>query len=53
MNTFEKAMEWFATHQPRLRRELEGKRDRLQDFLLPARLLLRLQAGVLGATAGR
>ena len=32
MNTFEKAMTWLAQHQPRLHRDLQGKRDRLQDF---------------------
>ncbi|HVF35743.1 MAG TPA: halogenase, partial [Candidatus Saccharimonadia bacterium] len=32
MNTFERAMAWFAEHQPRLHRELEGKRHLLQDF---------------------
>lgn len=32
MNTFEKAMEWFQQHQPALFDELDGKRDKLQDF---------------------
>ncbi len=32
MNTFEKSMEWFRKHQPRLARELEGKQHLLQDF---------------------
>ena len=32
MNTFEKAMGWFEKWQPRLFDELDGKRDRLQDF---------------------
>ena len=32
MNTFEKAMTWFETYQPRLFDELDGKRDLLQDF---------------------
>jgi flavin-dependent dehydrogenase len=32
MNTFEKAMDWFRKHQPRLARELEGKQHLLQDF---------------------
>ncbi|HET9482388.1 MAG TPA: halogenase, partial [Xanthomonadales bacterium] len=32
MNTFERAMEWFARHQPRLHRELLGKQHLLQDF---------------------
>ncbi|MEO7335865.1 MAG: NAD(P)/FAD-dependent oxidoreductase, partial [Caldimonas sp.] len=32
MNTFEKAMDWLAVHQPRLHRDLEGKRALLQDF---------------------
>jgi flavin-dependent dehydrogenase len=32
MNTFAKAMDWLAVHQPRLFDELDGKRDRLQDF---------------------
>ena len=33
MNSFEKAMEWFAKYQPRLARALEDKRDLLQDFI--------------------
>ncbi len=33
MNSFERAMEWFRVHQPRLARELEGKRELLQDFV--------------------
>jgi len=32
INTFEKAMQWLAKHQPRLHEDLEGKRDKLQDF---------------------
>jgi flavin-dependent dehydrogenase len=32
MNTFEKALEWLRVHQPRLARELDGKRQLLQDF---------------------
>ena len=32
MNTFEKAMTWLAKHQPRLHADLQGKRDKLQDF---------------------
>ena len=32
MNTFEKAMQWFETHQPLLFDALDGRRDRLQDF---------------------
>lgn len=32
MNTFEKALEWFRVHQPRLARELESKHHLLQDF---------------------
>ena len=32
MNTFEKALDWFREHQPRLARELEGKQHLLQDF---------------------
>ena len=32
MNTFDKAMDWLALHQPRLFAALEGKRDKLQDF---------------------
>lgn len=32
MNTFEKALDWFRKHQPRLARELEGKQHLLQDF---------------------
>lgn len=32
MNTFDKAMEWFAEHQPQLHAQLDGRRDKLQDF---------------------
>lgn len=32
MNTFDKAMDWFATHQPQLHAELDARRDKLQDF---------------------
>ena len=32
MNTFDKAMAWFETYQPRLFDELDGKRHLLQDF---------------------
>jgi flavin-dependent dehydrogenase len=32
MNTFEKALEWFRVHQPRLAQEVESKRQLLQDF---------------------
>lgn len=32
MDTFPRAMEWLRVHQPRLFDELDGKRDRLQDF---------------------
>jgi flavin-dependent dehydrogenase len=32
INSFDKAMDWFATHQPRLYRELDSRRHRLQDF---------------------
>jgi hypothetical protein len=32
MNTFDKAMDWLAQHQPRLFDALDGKRDRLLDF---------------------
>ncbi|TPG18958.1 NAD(P)/FAD-dependent oxidoreductase [Variovorax ginsengisoli] len=32
MDTFEKAMDWFAKYQPRLFDELDGKRHLLQDF---------------------
>jgi flavin-dependent dehydrogenase len=32
MNTFEKSMDWLRRHQPRLHRDLDAKRDRLQDF---------------------
>ncbi|HEV7714900.1 MAG TPA: hypothetical protein VGO53_04870, partial [Steroidobacteraceae bacterium] len=33
MNTFDRAMDWFHAHQPRLARELESKRHLLQDFV--------------------
>jgi hypothetical protein len=32
MNTFDKALDWLRVHQPRLARDVEAKRDRLQDF---------------------
>ena len=32
MDTFDKAMTWFETYQPRLFDELDGKRGLLQDF---------------------
>jgi hypothetical protein len=32
MNTFEKALEWFRVHQPRLAQEIDSKRHLLQDF---------------------
>ncbi len=32
INSFEKAMTWLAVHQPQLHRDLESKRDTLQDF---------------------
>jgi len=32
MSTFEKALEWFRVHQPRLAREIESKQHLLQDF---------------------
>ena len=32
MNTFAKAMDWLALHQPRLFEALDGKRHLLQDF---------------------
>jgi signal transduction histidine kinase len=31
-DTFDKAMDWFQIYQPRLFDELDGRRDRLQDF---------------------
>jgi flavin-dependent dehydrogenase len=33
MNSFERALEWFREHQPRLAQALEGKRHLLQDFI--------------------
>ena len=32
INTFDKAMSWFAEHQPQLYRELDKRRAKLQDF---------------------
>ncbi|MGH8178654.1 MAG: NAD(P)/FAD-dependent oxidoreductase, partial [Steroidobacter sp.] len=32
MNTFDKALDWFRVHQPRLAQEIEGKKHLLQDF---------------------
>jgi hypothetical protein len=37
MNTFEKAMAWLERHQPRLHQDLQGKRERLQDFAFSRR----------------
>ena len=33
MNSFERAMEWFAKYQPRLARALQDKRHLVQDFI--------------------
>lgn len=32
MDTFDKAMDWLAQHQPALHAELDSRRDQLQDF---------------------
>jgi flavin-dependent dehydrogenase len=32
INSFDKAMDWLALHQPRLHVELDKRRDKLQDF---------------------
>jgi len=32
MNSFERAMDWLAEYQPRLFDDLDGRRDKLQDF---------------------
>jgi len=32
-NSFERALEWLHTHQPQLAREVELRRDTLQDFI--------------------
>jgi flavin-dependent dehydrogenase len=32
MNSFDKAMDWFAVHQPQLHAELDKRRGQLQDF---------------------
>ena len=32
LNSFDKAMAWLQVHQPRLHQDLQGKRDKLQDF---------------------
>ncbi|MEP6789734.1 MAG: tryptophan 7-halogenase, partial [Ramlibacter sp.] len=32
MNSFDKAMQWLAVHQPRLHAELDTRRGKLQDF---------------------
>jgi len=32
INSFDKAMDWFRIHQPQLYRDLDAKRDGLQDF---------------------
>ena len=52
INTFDKAMDWFATYQPRLYDALDGQRHLLQDFALLSQVLVRLQAGVLGPALG-
>ena len=33
MNSFERALDWFREHQPRLAQDLEDKRHLLQDFV--------------------
>jgi flavin-dependent dehydrogenase len=33
MNTFERCLDWFRRHQPQLAREVEARRDGLQDFV--------------------
>jgi flavin-dependent dehydrogenase len=33
MNTFERCLDWMRRHQPQLAREIEKKRDGLQDFV--------------------
>jgi len=33
MNSYERALDWFREHQPRLAQALEGKQDLLQDFV--------------------
>ena len=52
MNTFAKAMDWLEVHQPRLFDALDGQRDRAARLRLPAQLLVRLQAAVLGRALG-
>lgn len=59
MNTFERAMEWIRQHQPRLYDDLDGKRDKLQDFAFFKRFsydceqLLSPQRWALAGEAGR
>jgi flavin-dependent dehydrogenase len=38
MNSFERAMDWLARHQPRLHDELDARRGALQDFAFLRRL---------------
>jgi hypothetical protein len=59
MNTFERAMDWIRQHQPRLYDDLDGKRDKLQDFAFFKRFsydceqLLSPQRWALAGEAGR
>ncbi|MDE2370145.1 MAG: tryptophan 7-halogenase [Burkholderiales bacterium] len=59
MNTFERAMDWLALHQPRLHRDLDPLRDRLQDFAFLRRFtcdcehLLSADRWALAGEAGR
>lgn len=32
LNSFDKAMQWLRQHQPQLYQEIDGKRDKVQDF---------------------
>jgi flavin-dependent dehydrogenase len=59
MTTFERAMDWIRQHQPRLYDDLDGKRDKLQDFAFFKRFsydceqLLSPQRWALAGEAGR
>ena len=52
INSFDKAMAWFASYQPRLHRRARRQARPAAGLRLPAPLLVRLQAGVLGGALG-
>jgi hypothetical protein len=59
MDSFERALDWLAVHQPRLHVEIERRRDTLQDFMFLRNLsydctqVLSTQRWALAGEAGR